>query len=298
MVLAVNSKQIAKLDFSFIVPWKDKMNNLVRDIQHRLGCSSSLHLWLAWVWSRKIRSKTWNKLARRFGVTVNFVTFIQFSSQYILPLLNTFGVTVNCVTVIQFSSQYILLLFNTFGVTVNCVTVIQLISQYILLSLNIAQHIWCYSDLCDCYSVQFSIHTAIAQNFSTHLVLQWIVWLLFSSFLNTYCYCSTFLNTFGVTVNCVTVIEFSSHYILLLLNWFGVAVNYVTVIKFSSQYALLLLNSFDFTLNSATFIQFSFTSFTKAVKFIHDMTQCLDLFISICGLFEQSFRFRISSKKK
>ena len=44
-------------------------------------------------------------------------------------LLNTFGVTVNCVTVIQFSSQYILLLLNSFGVTVICVTLIQFSSQ-------------------------------------------------------------------------------------------------------------------------------------------------------------------------
>jgi hypothetical protein len=65
------------------------------------------------------------------------------------------------------------------------------------------------------------------------------------------------LNTFGVTVNCVTVIQFSSQYVLLLLNTFGVTVNCVTVIQFSSQYILLLLNTFGVTVNCVTVIQFS-----------------------------------------
>ena len=45
----------------------------------------------------------------------------------------------------------------------------------------------------------------------------------------------------GVTVNCVTVIGFSSQYILLLLYCTGVTVNSVTIIYFGCQYILLLL---------------------------------------------------------
>jgi len=74
----------------------------------------------------------------------------------------------------------------------------------------IAHIIWCYSELCDCYSVQFSIPTLIAWQFS-------------------------------VKVNCVTFIYFSSQYILLFLKSFFVTVNCVTLILFSSQYVLLFL---------------------------------------------------------
>ena len=123
--------------------------------------------------------------------------------------LNSFGVTVNCVTVIKFSSQYILLLLNWL--------VLQWI-VWLLFSSDLNTYCYCSTDwycseLCDCYSVQFSIYTVIAQligvtvncvtviEFSSQyillllnrLVLQWIVWLLFSSVLNTYCYCSTHL---------------------------------------------------------------------------------------------------------
>ena len=60
------------------------------------------------------------------------------------------------------------------------------------------------------------------------------------------------LEWFYFIVNCVTVIWYSSQYILLLLNWFGVTVNCVTVIQFSSQYILLLLNWFGVTVNCVT----------------------------------------------
>ena len=65
------------------------------------------------------------------------VTVFQFSSQYILLLLNKFGVTVNFVTVIEYSSQYILLLLNSFGVRVNS----------LLLSSVLNTHCYCSTDL-------------------------------------------------------------------------------------------------------------------------------------------------------
>ena len=115
-------------------------------------------------------------------------------------------VKVNCVTFIKFSSKYIQLLLDW------------LVLQWIVwLSFNSVPNTycycstdWCYSELCDSYSVQFSIYTVIVQmigvtvnyvtvfRFSSQyirlllnwLVLQWTVWLVFSSVLNIYGYCS------------------------------------------------------------------------------------------------------------
>ena len=116
-------------------------------------------------------------------------------------------VKVNCVTFIKFSSKYIQLLLNWLVLQW---TVWLLFSSF----LNIycyCSNDWCYSELCYCFSVQFPIHTVIAQligvtvnsvtgvQFSSKyillffnlLVLEWTVLLLFSSVLNIYCYCSS-----------------------------------------------------------------------------------------------------------
>ena len=115
-----------------------------------------------------------------------------------------------------------------------------------------------YSELCDAYSVQFSIHTVIVKligvtmncvtiiQFTSQyilllfnwLVLQWIVWLLFSSVLNTYCYCSSDW-CYSELCNCYWV-QFSIHIVIPQL--IGFTVYFVTVIHFRSQYILLLLN--------------------------------------------------------
>ena len=71
-----------------------------------------------------------------------------------LWLLNWFLVIVNCVTLIQFSSQYKHLLRKGFGVTLNCATL-----SSVLNSCCFSQLFFCYSELCDFCSVQFSIHT-------------------------------------------------------------------------------------------------------------------------------------------
>jgi len=71
---------------------------------------------------------------------------------------------------------------------------------------------------------------------STHFVLQWIVWLLFSSTLNTRCYCSTHL-----VLQWIVWLLFSSNLNIccycsthLVLHW------NVWLIQFCSQYILLL----------------------------------------------------------
>jgi hypothetical protein len=80
----------------------------------------------------------------------------------------------------------------------------------------IAQHIWCYSELCDRYSVQFSIHTAIAQHiwyyselcdcytvqFSIHTAIAQHIW----------CY--------SVFCDCCSI-QFSVHTIIAVLTLSG-----------------------------------------------------------------------------
>ena len=154
---------------------------------------------------------------------------VQFSIYIVIADL--IGVTVNCVTVIQFSSQYIQLLLNWLVLQWNVWMLLSLVlNTYFYWSTD-----WCYSELCECYWVQFSIYTTIAKligvsvncvtviQFSSQyillllkwLVLQWIVWLSFSSVLNTYCYISTDL-CYSEVFN---FIQFSSQYVLLLLYW-------------------------------------------------------------------------------
>ena len=118
-------------------------------------------------WSRNFSSST-KIFARNICFYNNCVSVIQFSSQYILLLLDSFGDRVNCVTVIHFSSEYIQLLLNKFGDTVNCVTVIQFSSQYIPLLL------YGFDVTVNCVSViQFYYHYIIL--LLDNLVLQSIV---------------------------------------------------------------------------------------------------------------------------
>ena len=135
----------------------------------------------------------------------------------------------NCVAVVQFSCQYILLLLNWL-----------LLKWIVWLSEFSSNYIfycstdWCYRELCDCYWVHFSIYIVISQV----IRVIGIMWLLLSLVLNTYCYYSTdwrhselfdcywvqftiytvIADLICVRVNCVTVIKFSSQYILLFLN--------------------------------------------------------------------------------
>ena len=88
--------------------------------------------------------------------------------------------------------------------------------------------------MCDCYLVQFSIHTSIAQ----HILGYGELGDLFSPILNTF----LLLDTFVVTVYCVTVIQFNSPTYTAIARQFEVTVNCVMVISFNSQYILLLLD--------------------------------------------------------
>jgi len=77
----------------------------------------------------------------------------------------------------------------------------------------------------------------------------------------------------------VTVIEFSSEYILLLLYSIDVTVNCMTVIQFSSQYILLLLYCIGVTVNCMTVIQFS--SEYTVIAVLYCCYSGIDSFMSI-----------------
>ena len=140
----------------------------------------------------------------------------------------------------------------------------------------IAQHIWCYSELCDCYSVQLSIHTVIAQpiwcyselcdcysvQLSIHTVIARLI-LCYSELCDGYSVqlsiCTAFAQlswSYSKFYDCYSVHFFI---ILLLLNAFGVKINFMTVIQFSSNYIMFLTNTTFVAVNCLAFsIQFSF----------------------------------------
>ena len=187
-------------------------------------------------------------------------------------VLNTYFIAhlicgrVNWLTIIEFSSQYILLLLNWF--VLQWIVWLWISSVY-----NTFCHCstdWCFSELCDWYSFDFSIHTVIAKLIG--VTVNCVTFL--SSVLNTYCCFLTVLcysdlcgcywvqfplnsviaQLIGVTVNCVIVIEFSPKQIFYWSIFF-VKGNFVSVIQFNSPHIPLLLNPFGVTLNSVTVFQ-------------------------------------------
>ena len=207
----------------------------------------------------RVKFSIYTVIADLIGVTVNCVTLIELVlisycycstdccyselwDCYWVPfsiytvIVDLICVTVNFVTVFEFSSQYILLLLT--WLVLHWIVWL-LFSSVLNLYCNCWTE-WCYSVLCDFYSVHLSINNLIAK-------------------------------LIGVRVNCVAVIYISAQYILLLLNCLVlqlqlqlivrllfskvlntyfipepicVSVDFLGVIEFSLQYILFLLNYF------------------------------------------------------